>query len=254
MEPYLEYGGITEVIQSKSKNSRFEAQDKGPYNPFVLCRMFATRKGGKLRLFILLRHLLWRKVNSRFSFYASKNKKERNMKKGFTLIELLVVVLIIGILTAVALPKYEKAQRKALFTEVQMVSKNLMTALEAHGMSNGYYFYHTVISGTDSSVALDIEIPWTKCDEARCYTQAGSWYIWGQLNKFYIDFIPNSSKLVHNQPATAYRFQKGMETPWTLADNGSNGGLVYTSTYQLFCDWWVDGGGATTADFASKCK
>lgn len=33
-----------------SKNSRYQAQGKGPYNPFVLCRMFATRKGGKLRL------------------------------------------------------------------------------------------------------------------------------------------------------------------------------------------------------------
>ena len=53
-------------------------------------------------------------------------------RKGFTLIELLIVVVIIGILAAIAIPKFAATKDKAKLASVKTDIRNLMTAQEAY--------------------------------------------------------------------------------------------------------------------------
>ena len=60
-------------------------------------------------------------------------------RKGFTLIELLIVVVIIGILAAIAIPKFAATKDKAKLATVRTDLKNLMTAQEAYFSDFGTY-------------------------------------------------------------------------------------------------------------------
>ena len=53
-------------------------------------------------------------------------------RKGFTLIELLIVVVIIGILAAIAIPKFAATKDKAKLASVKSDLRNLETAQEAY--------------------------------------------------------------------------------------------------------------------------
>lgn len=79
------------------------------------------------------------------------------MNKGFTLIELLVVVLIIGVLSAVALPQYTTAVEKSRAAEALTLSS------AARGAAERYFFQKGI--WPDSFNKLDVQIPQGKSFE-----------------------------------------------------------------------------------------
>ena len=65
-------------------------------------------------------------------------------RKGFTLIELLIVVVIIGILAAIAIPKFANTKEKAYMAAMKSDLRNLATYEEQFAAdNNGAYFAGT---------------------------------------------------------------------------------------------------------------
>ena len=100
--------------------------------------------------------------------------------KAFTLIELLVVVLIIGILSAIALPQYRKAVMKARFTQLKVLTKSLADAEEIYHLANGQY--------ATKLEDLDIQMPGGQLDSS---TDNIYEYDWGVC---YLDIKDSDTK------------------------------------------------------------
>lgn len=63
----------------------------------------------------------------------------RPRRAGFTLIELLIVVVIIGVLAAIAIPKFNNTKGKALAGSIRSDLRNVATAQEAYFYENSVY-------------------------------------------------------------------------------------------------------------------
>jgi prepilin-type N-terminal cleavage/methylation domain-containing protein len=66
--------------------------------------------------------------------------KARRADSGFTLIELLIVVVIIGILTAIAIPKFKNSKERAIISQMKSDLRNMVTAQESYIADAATYY------------------------------------------------------------------------------------------------------------------
>ena len=80
-------------------------------------------------------------------------------KKGFTLIELLIVVVIIGILAAIAIPKFANTKEKAYVASMKSDLRNLITAQEAYFSDNNSNYAAAISNlGTNYKASTGITV------------------------------------------------------------------------------------------------
>jgi type II secretion system protein G len=77
-------------------------------------------------------------------------------RQGFTLIELIVVVVVIGILAAIAVPKFFLTRERAYRTSMQADLKSLATLQEIYHVSN--LTYSGSLAALEMSVSEGVEL------------------------------------------------------------------------------------------------
>jgi prepilin-type N-terminal cleavage/methylation domain-containing protein len=78
--------------------------------------------------------------------------------KGFTLIELLIVVVIIGILAAIAIPKFANTKEKAYVAAMKSDLRNLVTAEESYFADQVSYTTASTAINYNSSTGVTVTI------------------------------------------------------------------------------------------------
>ncbi|MSR35149.1 MAG: prepilin-type N-terminal cleavage/methylation domain-containing protein [Gemmatimonadetes bacterium] len=87
-----------------------------------------------------------------------KGFSSMNNNKGFTLIELLIVVVIIGILAAIAIPKFSATRDKAYFAAMKSDMQNLARQQEIYYADNYAYTTSNTAMSFVSSNGVTVSI------------------------------------------------------------------------------------------------
>jgi prepilin-type N-terminal cleavage/methylation domain-containing protein len=82
----------------------------------------------------------------------------RRTSRGFTLIELLICVVVIGVLAAIAIPKFQNTKGKANTAGLKSDLRNLVTAEEAYFYEN--QAYTTSLPALNIALTNGVTITW----------------------------------------------------------------------------------------------
>ena len=150
-------------------------------------------------------------------------------RQGFTLIELLVVVLIIGILSAVALPQYTKAVEKARATEAIQTATNLTRAIDIWLMENGG-FPTSTISVEDLGLSIEIDSgEWLEGNfytSAACYTNSCDIEIWRSPEQYTFELHKTTINGEWNKTCYTQKTEIGKNICKSMTSHG----YTYTDT------------------------
>ena len=81
---------------------------------------------------------------------------KRSTLAGFTLIELLIVVVVIGVLAAIAIPRFSATREKAFLATIKSDLKNMAMHQEIY--SGNTYSYSTTIAALDFNTSDGVVI------------------------------------------------------------------------------------------------
>jgi prepilin-type N-terminal cleavage/methylation domain-containing protein len=108
-------------------------------------------------------------------------------RRGFTLIELLIVVVIIGVLAAIAIPKFSDTKRKAQVAAIKSALRRSMMEAESHFAANNSYVGLALTSSPPVMVGsnmagidlVNMEGWHTELPGVKCRVYLGSTDSWG---------------------------------------------------------------------------
>ncbi len=151
----------------------------------------------------------------------------KEMKTGFTLIELLVVVLIIGILSAVALPQYQKAVAKSRFATLKPIAKAIKDAQEYYYNEHGYYATSAELEKLPIAIPEGVDIALSSIDKHE-YISVGN----DKLNNRYRMYFDHSEDFAGNIYCEA-KENNSMAKSVCEVDQGKETGLT-KGGYELY--------------------